>query len=90
MLVVAGVAAVIMIIGLFLAKDVARERRIYWSGFGVVAALVAIAVVQRGIGVAAATFVAVLVVAVVYVFLRTEYLKIGGTVCSIWSVLRRR
>ncbi len=88
-LVVAFVVLVGTTVALFIAKDVANERRIYWSGFCLAAVLVAISVLHRGWGTALATFIAVVFVAALYAFLRTDYLKIGQKIYSVGSLTGR-
>jgi hypothetical protein len=88
-LVAAGVVLVGTCVGLFLAKDDATERRLFWSGVFAVLALGAVAVLHRGTATAVAVFIAGAVVFVLYAFLRTNYLKIGGTVYNVWSLIRR-
>ena len=79
-LVVAFLVLAGTVVALFLVKDDAIERRVYWSGFTLAAAVVAIAVGHRGFGTAVATFVAIVLMSAVYAFLRTDYLKIGRRV----------
>jgi hypothetical protein len=88
-LIAAGVVLLAMTVGLFLVKDTEKERRVYWSGLVVGAVLVAIAVLHRGCGAAIATFLAVMFIAVLYAYLRSDYLKIGGKVYNVWSMIRR-
>jgi hypothetical protein len=48
-----------------------------------------IAVLPRGTGTAVALFVAGGLVLVLYAYLRTDYLKIGGKVYNVWTLIRR-
>lgn len=75
--------------GLFLVKHEGAERRLFWSGLFVALALAAIAVLHRGLATAAAVFIAGGLVIVGYAYLRTDYLKIGGKVYNVWTLIRR-
>jgi hypothetical protein len=75
--------------GLFLVNDNTAERRLFWSGLFVMLVLGAIAVLHRGADTSVAVFVAGVLVLVLYAYLRTDYLKIGGKVYNVWSLIRR-
>ena len=88
-LVAAGLVFVATIVGLFLVKDNRTERRLFWSGTFVMLMFATIAVLPRGTGTAVALFVAGGLVLVLYAYLRTDYLKIGGKVYNVWTLIRR-
>jgi hypothetical protein len=88
-LVAAGVVLVATCVGLFLVKDDEVERRLFWSGMFAMLALGAIAVLHRGLGTSVSLFLAGALILVLYAYLRTKYLKLGGKVYNVWSVIRR-
>jgi hypothetical protein len=73
----------------FLVKDDATERRVFWSGFGLATVLVPIAVLHRGLGTAVAAFVAIAFTTVLFAYARTDYLKIGQKVYTASSLKNR-
>jgi hypothetical protein len=85
----AALVFVAMTVGLLLVKDNGIERRLFWSGFFVTLVLAAIAVLHRGLATSVAVFVAGAFVIALYAYLRTDYLRIGGKVYNVWTLIRR-
>ncbi len=76
---VAAVASVVV-------RDQALQRRIYWLGWLIAALCFALAVLPRGWPGSLAIGLLALFAAVVYAYLRTPFLKIGGRVYAVSGI----
>ena len=86
LLIVGVCAGLIAAVGSVTAKDPELERRIYWLGWLIAALCFALAVLPRGWPGSVGIGLLALFAAVLYAYLRTQYLRIGGRIYSIVSI----
>ncbi|BBY63271.1 hypothetical protein [Mycolicibacterium helvum] len=75
-----------MMLGGLVAVVVARqpkwERRFYWVTWLIGGAVGSASLIPRGLGLAIATYLVLALVAVVWAFFRTNYIKLGGRIIA--------
>jgi Kef-type K+ transport system membrane component KefB len=80
-----GVGSAMMIGGLvamIAARKARWERRFYWATWLIGGAVGSVSLVPRGIGLALATYASLVLVAIVWAFFRTNYIKIGDRIIA--------
>lgn len=87
-----GFGGAIMLGGLVatvVAREARWERRFYWATWLVGGAVGSASLVPRGLGMAIATYFVLALVAVVWAFFRTNYLKLGDRIIAATPADRR-
>ncbi|OYN78740.1 hypothetical protein CG716_15205 [Mycolicibacterium sphagni] len=87
-----GVGSAMMIGGLvatMVAREPRWERRFYWGTWLIGGAVGSISLVPRGIGLAFATYAVLVLVAIVWAFFRTNYIKFGDRIIAATPSDRR-
>ena len=78
------------LVGAICGRTLRVQRRLYWTGYGGVAALCAVAMFPRGWELSVWAVALVAVASVGDAFVRTGYLKIGGRLFTLSASARRR
>lgn len=77
---------IVVMLGGLVAVIVSRtprcERRWYWATWTIGGAVGSASLVPRGLGVAVATYAVLILVAVVWAFFRTNYIKLGDRIVA--------
>ena len=78
------------LVGAICGRTLRVQRRLYWTGYGGVAALCAVAISPRGWELSVWTVALVALASTGHAFARTGYLKIGGRLFTLSAAARRR
>lgn len=78
------------LVGAICGRTLRIQRRLYWTGYGGVAALCAVAISPRGWELSVWTVALVALASTGHAFARTGYLKIGGRLLTLSAADRRR
>ncbi|MCX2934960.1 hypothetical protein ORI20_32380 [Mycobacterium sp. CVI_P3] len=83
----------VLILGGWVATVVAREphwdRRFYWFAWVIGGAVGSASLIPRGLGLALAAYAALIFVAIVWAFFRTNYIKFGDRIIAATPTDRR-
>jgi hypothetical protein len=70
------------LVPMIVAREPRWERRFYWATWLIGGAVGSASLVPRGFGLALATYATLVVVAVIWAFFRTNYLKFGDRILA--------
>jgi hypothetical protein len=78
------------LVAVIVSREPRWERRLYWATWLIGGALGSASLVPRGLGLATATYVVLIAVAIVWAFFRTNYIKFGDRIIAATPSDRER
>lgn len=70
------------LVAIVLARTSRAERRLYWATWSIGGAVGSASLLPRGVGLTVGTYVVLLLIAVIWAFFRTNYIKFRGRIIA--------